>query len=122
MFSIRMRTYQSPQPMTSSLLIRREVLERLGGFDERFPIFFNDVDLLYRASLEGVKIRYLPSSRMKHIHGGSTKRADPALMKRESCRSLAAFYQKHFTKRYGKTGVALFSAAVGLITPKENKK
>ncbi|MBR4748834.1 MAG: glycosyltransferase family 2 protein [Abditibacteriota bacterium] len=110
------------QPMTSSLLIRKSVFDSLGGFDEQFPIFFNDVDLLYRAHLQGVGIRYLPSSRMKHVHGGSTRRADPALMKRESCLSLIRFYNKHFAKRYGPILTALFTAAIGLVIPKEGNK
>src|SRR4051812_32808898 len=33
------------QPMTSCLLLRGEALRTAGGFDETFPIFFNDVDL-----------------------------------------------------------------------------
>ncbi|MBQ9359294.1 MAG: glycosyltransferase family 2 protein [Abditibacteriota bacterium] len=110
------------QPMTSSLLIRKEIFDALGGFDEAFPIFFNDVDLLYRAHERNIRIRYLPASRMKHVHGGSTKRADPALMLRESRLSLIRFYKKHWTKRYGKPLIALFEAAIKLVIPKEKQQ
>lgn len=107
------------QPMTSAMLIRRKHLEEIGTFDEDFPIFFNDVDLLYRAFLKGLKIRYLPNSLMFHIHGASTAKAGKAKMKAESLNSLMKFYKKHFEIKYSKLGVYLICKLILQKIPKE---
>ncbi len=82
------------QPMASCLLIRRAVLEQLGGFDERFPIFYNDVDLSRRMRDAGHKTLYLSSVRVFHKRGASTGKAR-ARMIRAAHRSLFAYLRKH---------------------------
>jgi len=61
------------QPMASCLLIRRTVWDSLGGFDEDFPMFFNDVDLCYRIKESGGRIFYLPQASAVHRLGGSVR-------------------------------------------------
>lgn len=82
------------QPMASCLLVRRTVLAQLGGFDEAFPIFYNDVDLSRRMLDAGHKTLYLGSVRVFHKRGASTGKAR-ARMIRESHRSLFAYLRKH---------------------------
>jgi len=45
------RTAEVEQPMASCLMVRRSALESLGGMDEQFPMFFNDVDLSKRMAV-----------------------------------------------------------------------
>ena len=60
------------QPAAAALLLRREVLERLGGFDEGFyPAWFEDVDLAQRLAAAGEVLRYVPDARFVHAMGGS---------------------------------------------------
>lgn len=87
------------QPMTSSLLVRKKILDEIGYFDETFPIFFNDVDLCFRAYNSGYRIRYIHTSEMDHIHGASTKRADRKVMQYNSYTSLIRFFDKHFKNK-----------------------
>ncbi|MBQ7257924.1 MAG: glycosyltransferase family 2 protein [Abditibacteriota bacterium] len=87
------------QPMTSSLLVRKSTLDQIGSFDEDFPIFFNDVDLLYRAYKDNYKVRYIPESVMDHLHGASTGRADRKVMQYNSYSSLLLFFKKHFNTK-----------------------
>ncbi len=61
------------QPMASCLLVRREVLTALGLFDERFPMFFNDVDWCHRVHQAGWKITYTPDIIARHRGGASTR-------------------------------------------------
>lgn len=61
------------------LVVRREVWEWLGGFDERFFIYYEDCDLCWRARLRGISTVYLPEVIVYHeygatIPGGSPKR------------------------------------------------
>ena len=83
------------QPMASSLLIRREVVEQVGGMDEAFPIFFNDVDLCYRIKQAGWKIYFTPDAQVIHHGGASTRQVKPQMI-RESHQSLLRFYEKHY--------------------------
>lgn len=60
------------QPAAAALMIRREVMERIGGFDERFaPAWFEDVDYCRRLAAAGEKIALVPSATAEH-HGGSS--------------------------------------------------
>ncbi len=93
------REIEVDQPMASYLMLRRSVLDEVGLFDEDFPIFFNDVDLMWRIKKAGCSVRFLPAAEAVHLGGGSTKRAPRKEMARESHLSLLRFYEKHFTRR-----------------------
>jgi hypothetical protein len=83
------------QPMASALMLRRKAVEQTGSFDERFPLFFNDVDMCYRLKQAGWKIYYLPDAVVVHTGGASTRQVREFAL-RESHRSLAEFYRKHY--------------------------
>ncbi len=100
------------QPMTSSLLVRRNVIESSSGlFDEQFPIFFNDVDLCFRLRQSGWKIMFCPQSRVKHWGGASTNQNKPQ-MTQESHRAMEAFYRKHWRNEYS---IIVYAATIALI-------
>jgi GT2 family glycosyltransferase len=61
------------QPMASCLLIRRSAISAFGSFDERYPMFFNDVDWCKRVVDGGGKIRYIPEVAVRHVGGASTR-------------------------------------------------
>lgn len=88
----------APQPMGTFLLFRREALLAVGDpkkpFDEEFPIFFNEVDLLYRLSKAGWPCLYAPSVRVIHHGGEGTKQVRKSMIW-ESHRSLVRFLRKH---------------------------
>jgi GT2 family glycosyltransferase len=57
-----------------ALVIRSEVFQRLGGFDEGFFLYCDDVDLSLRAIALGYRIRVCPRTLVRHdYHGSSTK-------------------------------------------------
>lgn len=88
----------APQPMGTFLLFRRTALEAIGDpkspFDESFPIFFNEVDLLYRLYKAGYPTVYVPTLKILHHGGESTKQVRKAMIW-ESHRSLVRFLRKH---------------------------
>ncbi len=55
------------------LALRRDVFEQLGGFDEHYFMYFEDVDLGYRAGKLGLTNLYVPEVSILHIGGESTK-------------------------------------------------
>lgn len=56
----------------AALLIRREAFEAVGGFDERYFCFFEDVDLCFRLRLQGHIVLQSPDAVVHHVGGGST--------------------------------------------------
>ncbi|QJD30659.1 glycosyltransferase family 2 protein [Methylococcus geothermalis] len=57
-----------------AMLVRREVLERYGGFDERYFMYEEDLELGLRLTNEGWKIWYEPSAIIVHKGQGSLRR------------------------------------------------
>ena len=55
-----------------SMMVRREVFERIGLFDERYYLYLEDVDLCLRAARAGFKIVYVPTSVVWHLNAGSS--------------------------------------------------
>lgn len=55
----------------SAMFVRRSVFEGLGGFDDRFFMFFDDVDLGWRINLAGYRVVYEPASLAYHKHHAS---------------------------------------------------
>lgn len=55
----------------SLLALRREVWERVGPFDEGFPLFFEETDWLLRVHRQGVLTWYVPAAEAVHLHGQS---------------------------------------------------
>lgn len=56
----------------ASMMIRRETLDEVGLFDERFFLYFEETDLCLRASRKGWRTVYVPASRVMHIGSVST--------------------------------------------------
>ena len=103
----------APQPMTSCLLVARRAYEAVGPLDERFPLFFSDVDWCLRAWRTGWEIRYTPDATVVHQGGASTRLVRTAAI-RESHRALLRFYDKHYKKHIPRPLYALIRAAVTL--------
>jgi GT2 family glycosyltransferase len=54
----------------ASLLVRKEIFECLGGFDERYaPAYYEDADLCFGVRSLGFKVVYQPMSRVVHYEG-----------------------------------------------------
>nr|CAA9281605.1 hypothetical protein AVDCRST_MAG63-3642 [uncultured Armatimonadetes bacterium] len=88
----------APQPMASCLLLPRAAFEFVGPMDERFPLFFNDVDWCLRAWQAGRSIYYTPDAHVVHLGGASTGKVRAAAVW-ESHRALLEFYKKHYRRR-----------------------
>lgn len=59
---------------SAGMLVRRDVWERLGGTDPRLPLFFDDVDLGWRANRAGYRVRTAPRAIVFHAEATSNRR------------------------------------------------
>jgi GT2 family glycosyltransferase/glycosyltransferase involved in cell wall biosynthesis len=58
----------------AAMFVRKDVYDEVGGFDERYFMFYEDVDLGWRLNLLGWRVRYEPSSVAFHKHHASMKK------------------------------------------------
>jgi len=56
----------------ASMIIRKNIFERLGGFDEKFFFSFEDVDLSWRIRTLGYRVMIIPNSIVYHLGGKTT--------------------------------------------------
>ncbi|UGY91762.1 glycosyltransferase family 2 protein [Streptomyces gobiensis] len=59
---------------TAGMLIRRDVFERLGGFDRRLPLMRDDVDLCWRAQAAGHQVLIAPGAVVRHAEAAARER------------------------------------------------
>ena len=96
----RIEILDQPHPVDIGVLsgaalgVRRDVFEKLGGFDERFFLYWEDIDFCIRARAAGHSLRYLPAAGVVHWLEQSTN-TDRALADRAMARGRRAFYVKH---------------------------
>lgn len=109
------RAQEAPQPMGTFLLFRRKALDAIGNpkqpFDEAFPIFFNEVDLLYRLRQAGWPCWYEAGLTIRHLGGASTRQVRKPMIW-ESHRSLLRYLRKHAITPWNFLFFPLFSLAV----------
>jgi len=60
--------------MGSALMVSKKALEKTGGMDEQYFMYFEDVDWARTFWENGFKVVYLPQAKMHHYHGQTSKR------------------------------------------------
>ncbi len=91
------------------MMIKKEVLDKAGGFDESFFMYGEDVDLSYRIQKAGYKNYYFADSCIIHFKGESTKKG--------SMNYVRMFYtamSKFVSKHYGGSRAGIFNALIHL--------
>ena len=63
------------------IAVRRSTFELLGGFDERYFMFFEDVDLGLRVKKMGLRNVYIPSARVKHTGAHATSHREVEMLR-----------------------------------------
>ena len=77
------------------LLLRREMLEELGGFDEHFRLYGEEIDLAYRAAKAGWERWYVPEAVVQHRHAALTDRRFLTRRTLWHWRGILRFVRKH---------------------------
>lgn len=81
--------------MGSALLIRSEVLNSVGVFDEHFFLWFEETDLEKRIKDAGWKLIYYPQVRVVHLLSKSIKQVSPLKRQLMWSKSLGIYFRKH---------------------------
>ncbi len=78
----------------AALAVKKNVFEKLGGFDKKFFMYFEDIDLCKRIKEAGYKILVNPRASLTHLCGKSLSRF--IKRKRYYYESQDYFYKKHY--------------------------
>jgi GT2 family glycosyltransferase len=70
------KTYEVDAISGSFMMMKKEVYQKVGGFDEEFFMYGEDLDLCYRVQQVGFKVYYVHSTQIIHYKGESTKRSN----------------------------------------------
>lgn len=87
-------TKEVDQPEGACLLIRKEVFDKVGVFDERFFMLFEEVDLCFRVKQAGWQIWFVPEAQIIHYYGQAIKQVK-AKMIYHSHKGFFRYMSKH---------------------------
>ena len=86
---------QADWMLAAFLLLRRELLDELGGFDPGFRLYGEDIDLCYRAAKAGWERWYVPDAVVTHAHAAVTDRRFLTRRTWWHWRGIGRFVRKH---------------------------
>jgi len=93
-------------PTAAFFLLKKKVVNHLGGFDPDYFFYGEDLDLSYRIKQLGYSIWYYPKYTARHLKYQSGKQAqsqtDQKKAKQMFYETMLTFYQKHYQKKYPK--------------------
>ncbi len=82
------------------MLMKRDFFEKLGGWDERFFMYSEDIDMCKRAYDCGKKIVYFADGCMMHYKGGSSTPGNNKKLLEHFYDGMVLFYDKHYSNEY----------------------
>lgn len=97
------------------MLVRKSVLNKIHGFDERFFLYGEDVDLCYRISEDGWRLVYLPDAAITHFKGQSGLHTKNPKVLYNFYNSMWLFYSKDLSRHNPFEDCAVFTAISGLF-------
>lgn len=109
--------------MGAVLILRREAIDQIGGLDETFFMYSEEVDLCYRLRQAGWQNHFVHTATAMHLWGGSARQV-PAQTFLRLYRSRLQFFQKHYGAvttaglrliLFGSSLVRVLGATLGLV-------
>lgn len=91
------QTYPVECLVGAFMMVRREVIDQIGGLDEQFFMYGEDIDWCYRIKEAGWEIYYHPEAKIIHYKGASSKKRKYKMIF-EFHRAMVLFYKKHYAK------------------------
>lgn len=102
-----------------SMMVKRGVFDRIGLLDDRYYLYYEDLDFCLRARKTGYKLLYMPSSVVWHVNAGSSGRPGNVTHQYYQTRNRLLIGMKYAPLR---TKVALLRESLGYLAGKEKIK
>lgn len=98
------------------MMVRKEVVDKIGDLDEEFFMYGEDLDWCYRIKEAGYKVMYYPEAKIIHYKGQSSKKKRTKTIY-EFHRAMYLFYNKHFYKKYNPFITLFVYVGIGIKLP-----
>jgi N-acetylglucosaminyl-diphospho-decaprenol L-rhamnosyltransferase len=95
----------------ASLIIRREVFEKVGLLDERYFMYYEEVDFCLRAKRAGFACWYVPASRVVHLVGAASQISDARKHRKRRPAYWFESRRMYFVRNHGRVYALLADAA-----------
>ncbi len=92
----------------------KDIFESIGGFDEDFFMYGEDLDICYRTKKAGFKVLYFADAHVIHIKGQSGLHIKSNDVIFHFYESMKIFYNKHYRSKYNKIITALVMLAINI--------
>ena len=106
-------TVEADQPAGACLLVRRDALEAVGGWDEGFWFWYEDVDMSKRLAAVGPAL-YVAGAAVEHVGGGTVLRWSRAEILARTHHGILRYGRKHFSGPR-RVGLGLLLLALSLV-------
>ena len=97
----------------SCMLIRNKVFKKIGGFDEKFFMFGEDIDICLRVWKANFEVHYFPETKIIHFKGKSVKTA-PYNSREAFYEAMDIYVEKHYSSTLSKISRTLISLGIRL--------
>jgi len=94
----------------AGILVRREVVEQIGLMDERYFMYYEDIDYCRRARAAGWTVHHEPRARVVHLRGGSSSVKSDAASRRRLPRYYYESRAHYYRRFYGGAGLLAANA------------
>lgn len=85
----------------SFLMMPAKIFKEVGGFDESFFMYGEDLDLCYRVKEKGYQVIYYGQASITHLKGQSGLHTHSPIVLYHFYNAMKLFYRKHYQKKYG---------------------
>lgn len=99
------------QPAGACIMVRRSKFDEIGGFDERYWFWFEDVDIARRLADRG-KLLYVPKAAFRHVGAGTFRKWNQTQVVRSRYQGILHYGEVHFS-RAQQLALATLVVAVG---------
>ncbi len=121
------RAHEIDACISHYMFARKDIFKDIGGWDEDFFVYGEDIDLCYRVKSAGWQIMYLPQFEVIHYKGASvglrketqdiTKASEETKnkMRASSIEAMKLFYAKHYQSKYPKILTTVILKAIEVL-------
>jgi len=107
-----------PWVLGAALLLQRTAFEAVGGFDEAYFMYFEEVDLCLRLCAVQSEVHFTPTATVLHVRGASTSQCRTA-MRIAHFRSFKRFHRRHYSRRRAGFWIALRRLKIAMLLATE---
>ena len=118
----RNKTYSIDAGTGAYLMMPAGLYKELGGFDETFFMYGEDIDLCWKIKAAGYKVVYFADAKCLHLKGQSGRSSKNEIVQYHFYNAMLIFYDRYYTDRYPKWLTGIIKFVIKSKMPKLNLK